>query len=123
MKKFFTKLTNLCMASSVLLGGFVVADEVPSTIPVEKELNEEISDKNAIKSRKKGGRVIEYGGEMESSNGVVPAIVQADPLKKNADKKSDEKKQNINQKNSVKLITGGDPSDGNAKSGHLPVLD
>lgn len=123
MKKFFTKLTNLCMASSVLLGGFVVADEVPSTIPVEKELNEEISDKNAIKSRKKGGRVIEYGGEMESSNGVVPAVVQADPLKKNADKKSDEKKQNINQKNSVKLITGGDPSDGNAKSGHLPVLD
>ncbi len=123
MKKFFTKLTNLCMASSVLLGGFVVADEIPSTIPVEKELNEEISDKNAIKSRKKGGRVIEYGGEMESSNGVVPAVVQADPLKKNADKKSDEKKQNINQKNSVKLITGGDPSDGNAKSGHLPVLD
>ncbi len=123
MKKFFTKLTNLCMASSVLLGGFVVADEVPSTIPVEKELNEEISDKNAIKSRKKGGRVIEYGGEMESNNGVVPAVVQADPLKKNADKKSDEKKQNINQKNSVKLITGGDPSDGNAKSGHLPVLD
>ncbi len=60
---------------------------------------------------------------MESSNGVVPAVVQADPLKKNADKKSDEKKQNINQKNSVKLITGGDPSDGNAKSGHLPVLD
>ncbi len=123
MKKSFIRLLKLGITSGGLITGLVVADEIPTTMSAEKEPSEQSKEKAAVKSRKKGGRVIEYGGQATSSNGVVPAVGQSDPVKKNAKKTSDNKEQNINQKNSVKLITGGDPSDGNAKSGHLPVLD
>ena len=76
------------------------------------------------------GRVIEFSGG--GQGGVVeatPHISTAEELaaEKNDDGSSDGKK-NVpstkrEQQNSVKLITGGDPTEGSAKVGRLPVLD
>ena len=76
------------------------------------------------------GRVIEFNDGTQS--GVVeatPHISTADELA--AEKKKDESNDGTKtvlskkreQQNSVKLITGGDPTEGSAKVGRLPVLD
>ena len=95
------------------------------------EAGEEIvstSETEDVTSRGSGGRVIEFGKGEQTPGGVVNAKVQQNPLaKENEEKKASRAEQGRTQSgkqgNSVKLITGGDPSDGNAKSGHLPILD
>ena len=80
-------------------------------------------------ANKSSGRVIEYSGD--SRGGVIEATpnireaedssAEASDKKSAANAKSKQKK--IEQQNSVKLITGGDPTEGSAKVGRLPVLD
>lgn len=76
------------------------------------------------------GRVIEFsdgahGGVVEAT----PHISTAEELaaEKNHDESNDGTKtvpsKKREQQNSVKLITGGDPTEGSAKVGRLPVLD
>ena len=83
-----------------------------------------VDDSQAAADRGNSGRVIEFGGEQRSPGGVVSAKVKQDPLANEGPSKAPPATgQGNNQGNSVKLITGGDPTDGNAKSGHLPILD
>ncbi|MEM7469338.1 MAG: hypothetical protein AAF387_20985 [Pseudomonadota bacterium] len=68
-----------------------------------------------------GGRVIEFDDESGTSSDVIPSRIHGKEANKN--KVENKQEQKADQVNSVKLITGGDPSDGNAKSGRLPILD
>ena len=108
----------LAIAQSAADDGVAEADEAASR------------DAPSSAAGRSSGRVIEYsdgaqGGVVEAT----PHISTAEELaaEKNDDGSSDGKK-NVpstkrEQQNSVKLITGGDPTEGSAKVGRLPVLD
>lgn len=124
IKKTEMTTFKILLAALAIFFGAAVADD-GGGLPASKvvESNEKLTDKNAKKSRGSGGRVIEYGGEVDTNGGVVSAKVSGNAMQEKPTEPKKPLERNINQKNSVKLITGGDPSDGNAKSGHLPVLD
>ena len=75
------------------------------------------------------GRVIEYGGVNRGVVEATPHILSADDLTAKRNKapgnatSKNTKPEKAAKQNSVKLITGGDPSEGSAKVGRLPVLD
>jgi hypothetical protein len=123
MSGSFIRELKVLLVATTIVAVSANADELNVASPQAAQSSAEITDKDAIKSRSSGGRVIEYRGEVETNSGVVQANVRQDPTKTNVDTPTKSHERNINQQNSVKLITGGDPSDGNAKSGQLPVLD
>ena len=98
---------------------FACADDVQGQKPRVLEAGEETVPQSNESAQ--SGRVIEFEGGVDAGSDVIRAKVQANtPSSTEGPTKQGQK---ANQTNSVKLITGGDPSDGNAKSGRLPILD
>lgn len=127
------RLILLCLLTSAFTAQSVLSEEDGTQ---DKNSDAEITDEAAGDgsrdgiSKKSAGRVIEYGDDAQG--GVVeatPHIREAEDLSaQKRDKKPDasassKPQKKIEQQNSVKLITGGDPTEGSAKVGRLPVLD
>ena len=81
----------------------VVADDVAPGPSVATEVVEA--------EKQHGGRVIEYSPDGTTTISNKTTGRKPEPKKE---------KQEVQ---SVKIITGGDPSEGNAKVGRLPILD
>ena len=110
----------------------VLAADVTNDITKAGETGDQKDGNAGHGSRASGaaGRVIEYSSDARGKGiEATPHIREANEIsveskeKKStsASKKTQQKK--IKQQNSVKLITGGDPTEGSAKVGRLPVLD
>ncbi|MGR8946944.1 MAG: hypothetical protein ACU84Q_02790 [Gammaproteobacteria bacterium] len=83
-----------------------------------------------LKAKGAAGRVIEYSSDARGKGiEATPHIREAQETSvESKEKKSiasgkKMRQKKIEQQNSVKLITGGDPTEGSAKVGRLPVLD
>ena len=114
-----TYILRAIVITGVLCAPWTWADEMQVPQPRVIEADDEASP--APSDPVQSGRVIEFKGGVDAGSDVIRAKVQANtPSSTEGPAKQGQK---ANQTNSVKLITGGDPSDGNAKSGRLPILD